>query len=512
MRGTTGTQEKVDAESPSIKQYSLYRILFIIWVIFALITLALYYRQIWHLFTLGPVRWIQENYSLNAALLPVWQFIQSNGMLFTPSNSLEALKRGLLGLWGLTIILMCSYILGDFILIGLRVKLDNRLDGFLFRFGLGFGALSYLSFVLAAFSLYQPAFIKAILLTLIVIGFAYTVYNQFIRQKPLTKNFAQLKFSLRNAAPWKLVTIFAITIAFVGALAPEIEYDALWYHLWLPNQWMQQGSPVDVVHQYISLYPLTWELIYGQAMVFGGPIAAKLVHFSMLPLTAFLVYQLTRFAIPKASPWIAVALFVTIPTILWQATTAYIDLALTFYVGVTIYTLLQYKRNDRLTFLVLASIFLGLAIAIKHLALIVWLILIIGTGVILRLEHRSWHKILKTMMILAGISLLFPIPWYLRSYLASGNPVFPDLYAFFGAFPNERWSQITEIGLNNFKDNFGFARTPLNLALLPWNLTIHAAKFGGSLIIVGFTNKQFANALLATNYSFPGHHQFSILL
>jgi hypothetical protein len=76
--------------------------------------------------------------------------------------------------------------------------------------------------------------------------------------------------------------------------------------------------------------------------------------------------------------------------------------------------------------------------------------------------------------------LLVPLPWYIRNWRASGNPFFPDLYRLFGAFPPERWNDVAEAGLTQFKNRFGDPRTPLNLLLLPWNVTIHAARYGGS--------------------------------
>ena len=481
MRGNTETQEKVGIALSTNKLFNLKRIGFFLWVIFTVVTLAIYYRQVWHVFSWGPVQWVQQNYSLYAAIQPVWRFIQSNGTLNAPGYLLDALKRGIWGFAGLIVILACAYFLGYVLLKLLRVNYENALDGLLFSFGIGFGALSYTSLLLANFSLFQTSLIRVLLLSLAAIAAAYTLYWFLTNRNKVIGINAKLRSPFHSNKPWKLITALAVGIALIGALAPEIEYDALWYHLWLPQQWMQQGSPVDIVHEYISLYPLTWDLIYGLAMTIGGSIAAKLVHFSMLPLSALLVYQITRLVAPSASPWIAVALFVTIPTILWQATTTYVDLALTFYIGITVYTLLLYKRNNHLSFLILAAVFLGLAMAIKHLSIIVWLILIIGMGFVLWQEQRSLHKVLKPILILAGVSVIFPIPWYLRSFIASGNPVFPDLYPLFGAFPNERWSQITEKGLSTFKDNFGYPRTTLNLVLLPWNLTVHGAKFGGSL-------------------------------
>jgi hypothetical protein len=73
------------------------------------------------------------------------------------------------------------------------------------------------------------------------------------------------------------------------------------------------------------------------------------------------------------------------------------------------------------------------------------------------------------------------LPWYARSWQASHNPVFPELYTIFGAEPPQRWDAITGQGLDEFKAHFGRPRTLLNLALLPWDMTIHAASYGGDL-------------------------------
>ena len=62
---------------------------------------------------------------------------------------------------------------------------------------------------------------------------------------------------------WFTIVTLALTSALVAALAPETEHDALWYHLWLPEQWLRHGVPFDTVNEYVTLYPLTWELVFG---------------------------------------------------------------------------------------------------------------------------------------------------------------------------------------------------------------------------------------------------------
>ncbi len=121
--------------------------------------------------------------------------------------------------------------------------------------------------------------------------------------------------------PWMAITIGAVLYAGFCALAPETEYDALWYHLHLPRRWLAAGHPVDDVNEYASLYPLGWDLVFGAALAltvqsppscctgWRCPHARSLRHFS-------------RTVDRRTSPWMAGAIFVTAPIVFWEATTA----------------------------------------------------------------------------------------------------------------------------------------------------------------------------------------------
>lgn len=454
-----------------------------LWVIFAIGVLARYYRQIWVLLDIGIAPWVRSNASIKGTLNPIWFMINSGGEIARTPAFFEAMERNLKAIWGATLVLICAVILGTLLLKLLSIPFQDWKEAILYRISIGLGTVSYLMLGLAAFGQYRPPIIK-ILTAMIIIGGVFWFLSSNL---PFRKNLSLKSISNRfNSSSrwnrvWQTVSILAILIAFVGALAPETEFDALRTHLWLPKLWLENGSPVDLVNEYISLYPLTWELLFGTAMVLGNSVSAKLLHFATLPLTALLVYQLTRRFVPKASPWLSVAIFTTIPTVLWEATTAYIDLALAFQIGLAIYALFQYISFRRWQWLALAGLNMGFALATKHLALIILAISTAGLVWILWTDEHSWSKSLLPVALFASISLLIPLPWYLRNWIASGNPVFPDLYKIFGAFPPERWNDLTEQGLAAFKNRFGYPRSLLNLFLLPWNMTIHAAKFGGSL-------------------------------
>jgi hypothetical protein len=338
---------------------------------------------------------------------------------------------------------------------------------------LGMALLGFLFFVLAVMHLYRPPVTTAVVIISAVAG-AVSVLRRGLRMPRL------VRFRL---ADWLFAgcAMLGVGSAFVGALAPESEYDALWYHLWLPAQWLDAGRPLDIVEEYVSLYPLGWDLVGGAAMAMGGSEAATLLHFASLPLAGLTAFLLTERLFPAARPMLAAALAIVTPITIWEATTAYVDVALAWLLAVSVYALVRYHQARDVRWLVISSLVLGGALATKHLALVALTIL---TGVLWLREWRVGGRVANATMVTAvfvAIALVLPLGWYARAYAASGNPFFPDLYGVFGAEPADRWSPVTERGLQAFKDRFGRERTPRNLLLLPWDATVHAARYGGTL-------------------------------
>lgn len=345
----------------------------------------------------------------------------------------------------------------------------------MFELAIGLGGLSYACLALAFLGLYRPAVVIVLLAIAGSAGVALAA-----------REWAGLSRSAFRPPGWiavlsLTVAAAAATFALVGALAPETEYDALWYHLWLPSKWLATGGPVDLVDEYISLYPLTWDLLAGAAMALGGPIAAKLLHFSCLPLLTASTWLLARRVSPRASGPVAILLLVTAPVVTWEATTAYVDLALAWYVVLAAIAIGRFHETRARGWLWIAAVTIGLALAIKHLALVA---LAVSAATLLVMEHRRHATALacvRTVVLFVAVSLVFPAPWYLRAYARSGNPVFPDMYSVFGARPAGRWDDLSEANLRGFKERFGPGRRTGRLLALPWDVTVHAERYGGTV-------------------------------
>lgn len=405
--------------------------------------------------------------------LPANRFLFFEGPIGLPHFWREAAARGVLAMAAAAGVALAAWTVGRRVSKWFLDDLFTQpLEALVFQVAIGFTFLSYAFFGLATVGLYRRAIVGGIVLLLAAAGCVSA-------PRSLLRAARSFSFPRRADLPFVLCAGAAIACGLIGALAPEAEYDALWYHLFLPARWLDAGRPVDLIEEYISLYPLGWEMLYGGAMALGGPIAAKALHFLCLPLAGVTTSLLTRLLFPRANPWVAVALLVTAPTILWESTTAYVDLALAWYLALAVYALFRYNISRDRRWLIVGGTLMGMALGIKHLGLVA---LAITATILAFREMRTATRgeAVRSVVVFASLALAMASPWYIRAYAASGNPVFPELYSVFGAAPPERWSADAERSLRRFKEHFGRSRTAPHLATLPWDVTVHGASYGGT--------------------------------
>jgi len=433
---------------------------------------AVYYRQLWTLLAGGPDVW---------AIPELGQSLRHTGLPFAG----EAARRAAAATASAAVLLSA--------MLGAGRLLDRWLtpvglapsERAVVWFANGACAWSLALLALAAAGLYRPAVVGVALGIASVVAVVWAL--RCLRPNDVAAAARAAWRSGEGARAWQLAAAAASAMAFIGALAPEIEYDALYYHLNGPRRWLAAGGPVDDVTQYIALYPFGWELLFGGVLTLDGAPAAALLHWAALVAGGVTAGAIGVRALGVESRWLTAALYVTAPTVLWEGTTAYVDLALALHGGIGAGALWMSVRDSDRRWLWLAGVNLGMACATKHLGLVIAAIAIglyIARAVRAGTTHASvgaTHASPGGLLLICALTLAIPSPWYVRAWAASGNPVFPDLYAVFGAEPPERWDDAAERGLGRYKARFGRERTPWNVATLPWDATMHASRYGGTL-------------------------------
>jgi 4-amino-4-deoxy-L-arabinose transferase-like glycosyltransferase len=430
-------------------------------LVWGAVVLAVYFRHAWTLLAGVEGRWIWPE---------IGQGLRYSGLPYAH----EALVRAGTALGGAA---LCGVaFVGAGMMVGriLAPKTESPCERLVLAFAFGSGALGFAFYALAGAGLYTPPVVRAVVLVLAAAA---------VLLAPGAARLARIdtqRLVLVRDWPWLVIASGAVLYAIFCALAPETEYDALWYHLELPRRWLATGRPVDDVNEYVSLYPLGWGLLFGAGLSVGGPGAATLLHAMTLPACGAVAGLLARTITSRASAWMAAAIFVTAPTVFWEATTAYVDLALALHVGVAVLALVRAHDTGDRRWLIVAGLQLGFACATKNLGLVA-LASVVPVLAWSRLRVQPRRAAFASIVLVTVLALLVPLPWYVRAWRASGNPVFPDMYRVFGARPAERWDALTERGLQKFKDHFGRPRSLRHVLLLPWDVPIHGAQYGGTL-------------------------------
>lgn len=393
----------------------------------------------------------------------------------------EALGRAIDGSVGAALVSLAALALGGIIARAIRLGPASRLERLIVSMTLGFGGISIISLVLAGAGVYRPSAVSILIAVSLIAGAMQAWFEE--PTEGLSGVEERICFDRPRGAEtaWLVLAVLAFSFAVVAALAPETEFDALWYHLYLPQRWLEAGRAVDLIQEFPSLYPLGWELVLGAAMVMGGVIAAKLLSVLCLALLAALVAVASRRWWAQSSPWVAIGLLMTVPTVLWEASTAYNDLALALFAAAGCYALARDAVSAGRSWLIVAGLEFGLAASTKHLGLVVLAIAVAICAALLWRHRRLTRRTIAAMAVIVIIAAAIPLPWYVRSSRASGNPFFPELYGVFGGGPAARWDDLANRGLSRFKAHFGRHDGALAIVRLPWDVTVHSALFGGAL-------------------------------
>jgi len=216
-----------------------------------------------------------------------------------------------------------------------------------------------------------------------------------------TKRSAWRDPSARLGMTEKALLFLVITqclVNLIGALGPEIGFDALWYHLSLPKIWLQNHSIYFIPGAQFkySVMPMLTEMFY---FILPG----KLIHYLFGILSLIVTYKISK-------SFLAVIILSSNLVFGWQSTSAYIDLARSFFEILTLYLFLDNKIYK-------SAIVLGLSVSAKLLAftsLPIFLILLIIKKVKPSL-----------LLVYCFLVILVASPWLLRAYLATGNPIYP---------------------------------------------------------------------------------------
>ncbi|MEP6946678.1 MAG: glycosyltransferase family 39 protein [Acidobacteriota bacterium] len=278
-----------------------------------------------------------------------------------------------------------------------------------------------------------------------------------------------------------LLIAVPLGLAFVASLAPPVAKDTLLYHFAVPKAYIAQHGNAFIDGNIASYLALGTEMHMVWAMLLGGfvssraaEIAGGVITFSFLPLLLAALFGWAReTGLSRRWSLIAVLLVATVPTAFHVASSGYIDIALALNVTLAIGSLCRWWTDRENGSLIMIAIFLGAALAIKLTALFV--VAAFALVIVFRArDGKDSAKVLLTgiaALILAGV---IASPWYLRTWQATGSPVFPFYLSIWkgeaAGWDVERSNLFQQMN----KAYGGDDKNALEYVLTPWNLSVSA--------------------------------------
>lgn len=327
-------------------------------------------------------------------------------------------------LWPMIVALwfaVASALLGRFILALLRIRADE--DNWLTRFLVGAGAYGTVVGLLAHFPVSYPGIYGAALALPLVLGWRVVAEQG----KSLLTCAAQKNYSGLAGNGLEVAIAVVALVYFVVALMPEVGFDSLAMHLFIPvhlalrHQW-----GFDVSTYVWAVMPMLGDWIFSIGYMLAGETATRLINVGFIFILGWLVRNLVLWAGGSSvgARW-SVLIFLSTPLTFSEGGSLLIESVwASFVVAGTLAILRACSASGKPRFeLPIAGLLLGCAMAAKAVTFTLLPVLLL----LLVWRYRSWHKAVGLPFLLLGLSLFLVIGLipYVTAWRLTGNPVFP---------------------------------------------------------------------------------------
>ena len=337
--------------------------------------------------------------------------------------------------------------------------------------GVGLGLLSNVALLLGLLSLLTPTNVE-IALALLTLLFSRDMVRVL---RSLSKSVSSQwhGFKQRAGSPFSSLSpayilylisyIFLLLLTFFQSLCPCTDADGLAYHLRAPKLWLQSGSLEFLPTLTHTNSPMGVEMLYALGLAAWSDTAAKLIHFALGLLALLAIYALGRRLYSSRVGLAAAAFFALgLPKapVLALFTYAYIDLGIALEVICAAIAWFAWQRSGRSGWLIISALCAGFGFAFKLTGVLFILTFALLTW---REEHLrksakaenqpnssslseealtrglpqnspspseeraprgGVHKWTPGVRFLC-VGIMPALPWLLRSWKLTGNPVYP---------------------------------------------------------------------------------------
>jgi hypothetical protein len=285
-------------------------------------------------------------------------------------------------------------------------------------FGLGLGSIAAFVFVLAGAGwLSRPALTLALVVGAIAgIKDVWPVARGWLRSPSPDRRYGVVE---------TIILFLPMAAGMLYATLPPTFYDALVYHLGLPNLYLSSGSLIFPESFSLAGYPQNAEMILTLALAAGGEVAVRITSFLISVLAAWTIRRIVADRYGRTAGNLAYLLLVSQWFFWFQAIFLKVDMIGAFLLLAGIAAVLEGTEDDGVRPWIVGGVLAGLSLGVKFSNLVpvglaaVSLPWILGTT-----AQRRWKRGLLLLVLALGVSS----PWLIRNGLNRANPFFPAFY------------------------------------------------------------------------------------
>lgn len=360
-------------------------------------------------------------------------------------------------------------------------------------FLIGYGLLGYVAVILSLFAPLTKIIIWVVIASIVLIG-----------KKSISELYKYVHSRLSTIRTWRnsekvfLILILAAFLFYLtSAFVPPYRIDALAYHIPETMQIAEKGIwQVGGIGNFFGNQPLLVETIYAPLYVISGFTAMNMAHYAILISACIALFGLLQNRFGRLPGLLSVLGVFSIYELLVNATSPYVDAATVSFEVIGILLFMEWAFQQRRDVLIASGFLYGFALSTKHLPMYSLLIL----AVLFIAVHISKKYSFK-IMLLHAVSFAVPLFlasgfWYIKSFILTGNPIYPFIFGHVG-FTDE----IIQ-SLNIAVQQFG-SRSLLAYVVSPYTFFLHPLYVHvlGSFFLLPFVffirkNRAYARVLM----------------
>ena len=235
-------------------------------------------------------------------------------------------------------------------------------------------------------------------------------------------------------ATW--LTLLPIALTLGPALCYPTGWDELVYHGVLPRRWLADGHPAFYVDLPYSAFPSSGEILFWLIAPLESVIAPRLVIWVCWILGLALLYRLLRGSLSRGSSLILTGAFGLSSAALLISANCYVESILMMNVAAIMLTASSEAEGPRpLGSSVFLGILAGGAAAVKLTGVTVLVLPLLWYCGVLWTDRSRWKSPARSALLCLTVSLCVALPFYLRPWLATGNPCYPYFAEWFSDDP-----------------------------------------------------------------------------